>query len=336
MGQYTQPYGVLPASIYKDDEYTQVPENLRESYRRQVLNGIEIGKGYYLRLFPVWSSRRGHFGTMLSQTKGLAAAAQLRGRLDLVSLAQQQVQWVVGRNPFVQSTMYGEGYDYAPQYSELSGDMVGSLPVGIQTRADNDLPYWPAGSCYNYKEVWVHPAARWIFIMRDLAGPAWISGQAQAGHSQAIVFREAVTGEVLETNPDPATGFFHATLPTGRYAVHAGTRTRTLTVLPGGSYAVDLRSGHDLDLTLSKETRADGEVTLRLVAQGSGRHHLSVRTDNLTLSEPERDLNLVAGKLQTIVLRGRTVQTDSPWVAIIVPDATVAQRYELTGSTRDH
>ncbi len=64
--------------------------------------------------------------------------------------------------------MYGEGHDFAPQYSAMSGDMVGSLPVGIQTRLDADAPYWPADNCYNYKEVWVHPSSRWLFIFADL------------------------------------------------------------------------------------------------------------------------------------------------------------------------
>jgi len=56
------------------------------------------------------------------------------------------------------------------KYTALSGDMVGSLPVGIQTRKNADLPYWPAANCYNYKEVWVHPSSRWLAIMADLLG----------------------------------------------------------------------------------------------------------------------------------------------------------------------
>jgi hypothetical protein len=88
----------------------------------------------------VWFEFRGNHGTVLSQTKGLSSAAQLRGNLDLAELSGRQLEWVMGRNPFVQSTMWGEGYDYAPQYSAMSGDLVGSLPVGIQTRGDRDIP----------------------------------------------------------------------------------------------------------------------------------------------------------------------------------------------------
>lgn len=168
MAKFTEPWGMLPASVYRDDEYSQVPENRRETFQRQVRNGIPVGEHHYLRLFPVWFDYRGNHGTMLSQTKALAAAGRLRGDKESIELAQLQLEWVVGRNPFVESTMYGEGSGYAPQYTAMSGDLVGSLPVGIQTRGERDLPYWPAANCYNYKEVWVHPASRWLWILEDL------------------------------------------------------------------------------------------------------------------------------------------------------------------------
>jgi hypothetical protein len=159
---YTAPYSMLPASIY------HVGESNRETYREQVENGIKLGDGYYLRLFPVWYDFRGNHGTILSQAKGLSAAARLRNDRALLDLCIQQLEWVLGRNPFCQSTMYGAGHDYAPQYTAMSGDMVGSLPVGIETHFDKDEPYWPADNCYNYKEVWVHPSSRWLWLMCDL------------------------------------------------------------------------------------------------------------------------------------------------------------------------
>jgi hypothetical protein len=30
------------------------------------------------------------------------------------------------------------------------------------------LPYWPSQNMYVYKEVWVHPASRWLWLMVDL------------------------------------------------------------------------------------------------------------------------------------------------------------------------
>ena len=163
---YTEPYFMLPNGIYHIDG-TDKP-----NYRQEVIEGIKLGNGYYLRLFPVWAENRDDFrgnnGTILAQAKALAAAGRLRRNDRLLDLCQKQLQWVVGRNPFVQSTMYGQGYDYPPQFTATSGDIVGSIAVGIETLYNRDIPYWPAENCYNYKEVWVHPCLRWLWILSDL------------------------------------------------------------------------------------------------------------------------------------------------------------------------
>ncbi|MGE5607753.1 MAG: hypothetical protein ACM359_00720, partial [Bacillota bacterium] len=157
---FNAPYNLLNAGIYK------VSDN-----PAAVSKGLKLSEEYSLRRFPVWGDMRGHFGILLSQTKALTAAGLLRNRPELLDLSQLQLQWIVGKNPFAQSTMYGEGYDYAPQYTAMSGNMVGSLPVGIQSKLDFDVPYWPVTNCWNYKEVWVHPSSRWLFAMADLYAP---------------------------------------------------------------------------------------------------------------------------------------------------------------------
>jgi len=173
----TSPYHVLPAYVYRaTDDVKEIPDSgalhmaTREAYRAQVLAGMPMGDGWYLRAFPVWFARRGNFGILLSQAKALAVAARLRGDSAGLDLAQRQAQWIVGRNPFVESTMYGEGYDWSQQYSVSSGDFVGSLPVGMQSRGVTDVPYWPSQNMYVYKEVWVHSASRWLWLMADLLG----------------------------------------------------------------------------------------------------------------------------------------------------------------------
>jgi len=173
----TSPYHVLPAYVYRaTDDVKEIPDSgalhmaTREAYRAQVLAGMPMGDGWYLRAFPVWFARRGNFGILLSQAKALAVAARLRGDSAGLDLAQRQAQWIVGRNPFVESTMYGEGYDWSQQYSVSSGDFVGSLPVGMQSRGVTDVPYWPSQNMYVYKEVWVHSASRWLWLMADLVG----------------------------------------------------------------------------------------------------------------------------------------------------------------------
>jgi len=100
--------------------------------------------------------------------------------------------------------MYGEGYDWAQQYSVSSGDFVGSLPVGMQSRGVTDLPYWPSQNTYVYKEVWVHSTSRWLWLMADLladarkptpaAGPSFVVTASATGDGRVAV-RLSATGE---------------------------------------------------------------------------------------------------------------------------------------------
>ncbi len=332
MAKYTEPYGVLPASIYKDDEYEQVPETRRESFRKQVLNGIPLGEGHYLRLLPVWMDYRGHFGTILPQTQALANAAHLRGDLEAAQLCEHQLEWIIGRNPFAQSTMWGEGYDFAPQDTPSSGNMVGSLPVGIQSRGDKDVPYWPVQNTWTYKEVWVHPVGRWIWAMRDLAGPALVEGHA----SSPVEFQETSYGQRVEVKPDSASGWFRAMLPEGKYTVRSGGEQQTYTLLHGGTYHLDLRAGRVLDFELSKDTSGAGDVTIRLSARGQGHHRFVLRVENLALDATEKELTLRSGGVGTLEWHARITSQDSPWVAVVVPDEDLSQRKEVMGAAWEH
>jgi len=235
----TEPYGVLPAYVYRAGDDWEVPDSgalhqaTRASYRAQVTAGLRMGEDWYLRAFPVWFARRGNFGILLSQAKALSAAARLRGDSAGTELAERQAQWIVGRNPFIQSMMYGEGYDWAQQYSVSSGDFVGSLPVGVQSRGDTDLPYWPSQNTYVYKEVWVHPAARWLWLMADLmtaprarsVRPAleWSVRSTRAANGDVII-RVTATGRgahrfaLRADNLQPVPSVQRATLRPGRAA----------------------------------------------------------------------------------------------------------------------
>lgn len=160
--EYTQPYAMLPAGIYS------VNESKDAAYVEQVKTGVRLSDEYYLRRFPVWFDFRGNLGVTLSHARALSATARVIQDATLRDLVQKQLQWVMGLNPFCQSTMTGEGYDFAPQYTATSGDIVGGLPVGIQTNRHFDTPFWPADNCYNFKEIWVHPSSRWLAILADL------------------------------------------------------------------------------------------------------------------------------------------------------------------------
>ncbi|WP_430604707.1 hypothetical protein [Enterococcus sp. DIV0125] len=65
--------------------------------------------------------------------------------------------------------MYGEGYNYPQMYTVSSGEMIGELPVGIQTFENEDIPYWPQFNNATYKEVWVGLAGKWLSVVHALS-----------------------------------------------------------------------------------------------------------------------------------------------------------------------
>ena len=327
IAKYTEPYGVLPASIYTDKEYLQVPASRQESFRKQVLNGIPLGKGHYLRLFPVWMDYRGHFGTILPKALSLNYAARLRGDFESAKLAQHQLEWVVGRNPFSQSTMYGEGYDFSPLYTPSSGDIVGALPVGIQTCGDSDVPYWPVQSTWTYKEVWTHPVTQWIWLMCDLEGPALIKGKAENN----VEFKNLTTEQITVIEPDTQ-GMFSASLPEGKYIVKNGDVEQAVSLLPSQSYQMDLRRKEAFSFEVAKQSSAKGIVTITLKVQGNGSHQFTVRSNNLIIKDSTKKTILQSGVKVTLKWQGKISATDEPWVAVVVPDNDFANKKELTGS----
>jgi hypothetical protein len=162
----TYPYQMLPASIYSIDESNE------PAFRDQVINGIALGRKHYLRIFPAWTPGvRGNNAEILSQAQALSAIANLRNDRQSGDLAIKQVEWTLGANPFCQSQMFGQGYDYPPMYSGMSGDMVGAMPVGIKTHGNEDIPFWPVDNCYCYKEVWVVSPPKILSIIADLYKP---------------------------------------------------------------------------------------------------------------------------------------------------------------------
>jgi hypothetical protein len=341
-----QPYAVLPAGVYRESEVQLLPESKnwtplraadRGAYLEEVRHGVHLGGEYYLRRFPVWFDFRGNSSVLLSQAKALSAAAQLRGDLQASDLAQRQAQWLVGRNPFAASLMYGEGYDWTPLYSVRSGQMVGALPVGIETKGFDDAPYWPTQICWTYKEVWTQPVGQWIWLMQDVMVPASMRGIADPGVHEPVQFRERQSGQVTTVTPGPMDGEFNLHLPEGRYDVRQGSARTTVTVLPGGHYNLDLRRDHLLDVKVTYEDPGHGELVLRVFAEGAGRHTFTIRCDNLSLKEQEtRELDLTSGKPQEAVWHTRVVSPATPWVALVISDSNLWERRELTGVPSRH
>ena len=177
--QYTMPYGLIPAGIYHiseiEDEKTfsvvhphVILSEEKDNYVEQLENGISLGNGYYVRCFPVWFSYRGNSAIHLSMGKAASIIGKYFNDEDLLDIAREQLYWTLGKNPFGQSLIYGEGERYGQQYTALLGETVGEMPVGVQTRRNEDLPYWPPACIATYREVWTTPPGRWMWIASDL------------------------------------------------------------------------------------------------------------------------------------------------------------------------
>jgi Glycosyl hydrolase family 9/Cellulase N-terminal ig-like domain len=336
------PYDVLPAAVYKESEvrllspqskdWTPLRAADQDSYLQQVHRGVPLGGEYYLRRFPVWFDFRGNSSVLLSQAKALSAAALLRGDLAAEDLAQQQAQWILGRNPFSASLMYGAGYDWTPLYSVRSGQMVGAIPVGIETREYNDAPYWPNQICWTYKEVWTQPVGEWIWLMQELHGSAVVEGVATPSR-EPITFRDARTGRLTQATADPTTGKFRAVLPQGHYTVRHGSAHTTLTALSGGFYSLDLRPDRVLDFRINADPQGS-ELTLHLHAEGAGPHKFELRAANLSSNDPlVVTLDLHSGQQADQSIHLHVLSAATPWVVVVIPDGALNAHQELSGST---
>ena len=73
----------------------------------------------------------------------------------------------MGKNPFCQSLIYGEGHRYPSMDSFSSGEITGEIPVGIRSWGDTDEPYWPRANNACYKEVWLTSAGKFLSLLSE-------------------------------------------------------------------------------------------------------------------------------------------------------------------------
>jgi hypothetical protein len=206
--------------------------------------------------------------------------------------------------------------------------MVGGLPVGIQTKDEDDAPYWPVQSMWTYKEIWVHPVSRWVWLLKDVEGPAMVEGKA----SGLIIFKSVNTQQSISILADKA-GHFKAMIPEGRYVVTSNGNSQTQTFLPGSNYNLDLRSGNFLSYEVSKAVSSTGELVIKVIIKGNGKHVFNIRTDNLSLASIQKEISLKTGIVQNFEWHGKITSEDTPWVAVVIPDGNIGERKEVRGAS---
>jgi hypothetical protein len=145
-----------------------IDETAYSEFGVQLKQGVQIAEHLYVKRFPVWFSFRGNDSVILSTGNSAAIMGKILHNQELLKLANAQLRWIIGNNPFNQSLMFGEGNNYQQEYSNSSGDMVGELPVGIETKDNEDVPYWPQFNNATYKEVWIVAATKWLSVVSEL------------------------------------------------------------------------------------------------------------------------------------------------------------------------
>lgn len=175
--RFVDPYGMMPSGVYHIDEvkdsvnFYRVQVGIRRGadadYKEQLENGFKLDNEHYLRVFPVWFSFKGNAAVHLATGKAAALCGKFLQDKELMDIAEQQLFWIVGKNPFGQSLIWGEGSNYAQQYTALPGETVGEIPVGMQSRFNEDTPYWPQFNTATYKEVWGSSACKWFALISE-------------------------------------------------------------------------------------------------------------------------------------------------------------------------
>ena len=176
--KYTAPYGMAPSGIYKEREYRDeegfyalhifAPADAPQRYDKQLHGGVKIDETHYIKRFPIWFNIfSGNSAVMLATGKAAAIAGKFLGDEELLDIAREQLYWNVGKNPFGESLMFGEGYNYPQMSSFSSGEITGEMPVGIKSLGDEDIPSWPQINNACYKEVWLTTAGKFISLISE-------------------------------------------------------------------------------------------------------------------------------------------------------------------------
>ncbi len=340
--EYSAPFRMLPNSIHRKSEIMRVSNpTQRESMLEQFLDGTRLTDEYYLRVFPVWTGLHGNTNVQLSEAMALTSAVTLRNDLDGAALVDDQLQWVFGRNSFCQSLMYGEGYDYMPQFAYCLRDVVGSLPVGIDCM-DNDEPYWSGCNIATYKEIWVVPVSRFLWNAAYRSVPALVRGVVKppaedttGGGGRDILFWNKRTGETVRERSGDS-GSFSVLLPEGEYEITCGDWKSGFRAVCGGSYHLTIDPACYVDFDASAMPGVSGKgVTVAVDTRGMGDHEFELRLFNGTSANRMRPVHLRTGDRQKIEWEIQIDDPRIPWVAVIIPDGDMSMKKELTGVAGD-
>jgi len=151
------------------NEFNIVPYGL---YRTAAGGNRRVGAFWY-RWFmePKPSWHVGINANVASLGVGLTRAAKLLGDSELLTLAQRQLDWIAGVNPFNASTIMGVGYNnpqhmFGGEFFPPTPFLPGAVMNGIGGD-EQDRPYLQPGS-YSECEYWTPMVAYTMWLMAEL------------------------------------------------------------------------------------------------------------------------------------------------------------------------
>ncbi|MBJ6359896.1 glycoside hydrolase family 9 protein [Paenibacillus sp. GCM10012307] len=327
----TSPYEMSPASIYHEDEAEKdaalflnqqafAHPGMLDEYKEQVRNGLNLGKGYYLRRFPIWFSYRGNSGLVLGSGNALAYGASIRNDYELEQLAHRQLEWIVGRNPFGQSLMLGEGYNYADQYVCLPGPLSGSLCVGIQSYRNEDVPYWPQSINAVYREMWIHPSVRYLLLASHVNKKSRVYGWLSE-HADSYVRAVCVlTGKEFSVKTAARTGEFSLELPSGTYSFHCDDKSKELTLVNGSEYELT----NEFNNYAVKHEIEGQTIHIEILVTGDKEVSFECRTGNVEAVSVIRATPGQATKHSAVIENSK-----KPWIVVLVPNGSLQDKIEI-------
>jgi hypothetical protein len=165
-----------------------------------------------------------------------------------------------------------------------------------------------------------------------LSSPAYVTGKVKPAKSKMVMFVNRTTGEEIKVKPNKS-GDFKLSLPFGLYTVQCGELEQTLAILSGKHYNLQLNSKENCDFKISTKTKKNA-VTIELTAKGKGTHKFKIKTSNLDIFESKAEITLDLTTAKTVNWRAKIVDTNKPWVAVVIPDGDNTWQKEAFGQVK--
>jgi Glycosyl hydrolase family 9 len=158
------PFGMLPYALYDEPQ----PDHPQCAYR-------QIGENLFFRYFTA-DNPFGRNARASLTAVALSAAARVLGRSELLDIAYQQLDWILGANPMMLSTVNGVGVRQPSALSFMMGNIPGGVTMGIGGDA-HDMPSYFNGThpwlCCD--EYYGYQAGQFLWAVVALESQQWSS-----------------------------------------------------------------------------------------------------------------------------------------------------------------